>query len=184
MNLFRNLSHFIFEKESTENEIDKENRRTLTGQQVNELEKKLSDQLVMNQRLNSEFKRKFNEIQRSIRSLLGYKAYFDEENQIKLVWGNNTENFFIFKVKLKKRHRGILLHSKLTLSICKRCFAHFCFIFKINKDMSLSLKETNFARANSHLIDIFIRGFDSILGFLAAVHFEQYGKRLLIENRL
>jgi hypothetical protein len=76
---------------------------------VLDLEKQLADQTVMNQRICSEFKRKSNEILRTIRSLIGFKVYFDDEGQVKLVSGNNTDNFLIFRVLVRNLNKKYML---------------------------------------------------------------------------
>ena len=67
------------------------------SQEYLELERKLNNQIVLNQRYMSEFEKRSKEIFRTFRHLIGFKINF-QDNTVKLTSILNNDHFLLFRV--------------------------------------------------------------------------------------
>ncbi|CAF1089901.1 unnamed protein product, partial [Brachionus calyciflorus] len=57
-------------------------------------------------------------------------------------------------------------------------------LFRVNPDHSLSLMSSDFVKPYKEFIDLFIKKYNSISGFLAAIHFDSLGLNLQLTNKM
>ena len=64
-----------------------------------ELEQKLKDQIILNQRRMEEFERKCKEVLSVFKHLSGFKiTFYDKKVKLQTVFSKSKENYLIFKV--------------------------------------------------------------------------------------